>query len=101
MNDLREDLDRALRTVTFSEAPVERAKRAGRRIRTRRRVALLAGALAVAAVAAGYPALTRSQRRAAGPGDREQDTSAAPAPRRRPGRHGRRRRGRQPRRQAA
>ena len=60
MNDLREDLDRALRTVTFAEAPVERAKRAGRRIRTRRRVALLAGVLAVAAVAAGYPALTRN-----------------------------------------
>jgi hypothetical protein len=60
VNDLREDLDRALRTVTFSEAPLERAKRAGRRIRARRRVALLAGALAVAAVAAGYPALTRA-----------------------------------------
>ena len=60
MNDLREDLDRALRTVTFSEAPIERAKQAGRRIRTRRRVALLAGVLAVAAVAAGYPALSRN-----------------------------------------
>jgi hypothetical protein len=60
VNDLREDLDRALRTVTFAEAPVERAKQAGRRIRTRRRVALLAGVLAVAAVAAGYPALARN-----------------------------------------
>lgn len=60
MNDLHEDLDRALRAVTFSEAPVERAKRDGRRIRARRRVALLAGALAVAAVAAGYPALSGS-----------------------------------------
>ena len=60
MNDLREDLDRALRTVTFSEAPIERAKQAGRRIRTRRRVTLLAGVLAVAAVAAGYPALSRN-----------------------------------------
>ncbi len=60
MNDLREDLDRALRTVTISEAPVERAKRDGRRIRSRRRAALLAGALAVAAVAAGYPALSGS-----------------------------------------
>jgi hypothetical protein len=49
VNDLREDLDRALRTVTFAEAPVERAKQAGRRIRTRRRVALLAGVFAVAA----------------------------------------------------
>ena len=60
MNDLREELDRALRAVPVSAAPVERAKRDGRRIRTRRRAALLAGALAVAAVAAGYPALTGS-----------------------------------------
>jgi hypothetical protein len=60
MSELKEDLDRALRTVTFSEAPVERAKRAGHRIRTRRRFALLAGVLAVAAVAAGYPALARN-----------------------------------------
>jgi hypothetical protein len=60
VNELREDLDRALRAVTFGEAPVERAKRDGRRIRTRRRVTLLAGALAVAAVVASYPALTRS-----------------------------------------
>jgi hypothetical protein len=60
VNDLREDMDRALRAVTFGEAPVERAKQSGRRIRTRRRVALLAGALAVAAVAAGYPALARN-----------------------------------------
>ena len=60
MNELREDLDRALRTVTFGEAPIERAKRDGRRIRTRRRVTLLAGALAVVAVAAGYPALARN-----------------------------------------
>jgi hypothetical protein len=60
VNELREDLDRALRAVTFGEAPVERAKRAGRRIRTRRRVTLLAGVLAVAALAAGYPALTRT-----------------------------------------
>jgi hypothetical protein len=58
VNDLREDLDRALRAVTISEAPLERAKRDGRRIRTRRRAALLAGALAVAAVASGYPALS-------------------------------------------
>jgi hypothetical protein len=60
MSELKEDLDRALRTVTFSEAPVERAKRAGRRIRTRRRFALLAGVLTVAAVAAGYPSLARN-----------------------------------------
>ena len=60
MSDLREDLDRALRTVPVGDAPVDRAKRDGRKIRTRRRVALLAGALAVAAIAAGYPALDRS-----------------------------------------
>ena len=77
MNDLREDLDRALRTVTFSEAPVERAKRAGRRIRVRRRVAVLAGALAVAAVAAGYPALTRAS---AGPPAPATGQRTTPAP---------------------
>jgi hypothetical protein len=60
MSDLKEELDRALRTVTIGAAPVERAKRAGRRIRTQRRVALLAGVLAVAAAAVGYPALARS-----------------------------------------
>ena len=60
MSDLKEDLDCALRSVTFSEAPIERAKRRGRRLRTRRRVTLLAGALAIAAIAAGYPALTRT-----------------------------------------
>jgi hypothetical protein len=60
VNELREDLDRALRAVTFGAPPVEQAKRAGRRIRARRRAALLAGALAVAAIAAGYPALARS-----------------------------------------
>jgi hypothetical protein len=60
MSDLKEDLDRALRSVTFGTAPVEQAKQHGRRIRARRRAALLAGALAVAAIAAGYPALTRT-----------------------------------------
>ena len=59
MNDLREDLDRALRTVTFGEAPVERARRAGRRLRNRRRLAAVASVLVVAGVAAGYPALAR------------------------------------------
>jgi hypothetical protein len=81
VNDLREDLDRALRTVTFSEAPVERAKRAGRRIRVRRRVALLAGALAVAAVAAGYPALTRASAGPPAPATGQRTTPAAhPSP---------------------
>jgi len=65
VNDLREDLDRALRGVTFGEPPVERARRDGRRIRARRRAAVLAVVVAVAAVAAGYPALSGSG--AAGP----------------------------------
>jgi len=65
MSDLKEDLDRALRTVPFSEAPVERAKQHGRRLRTRRRLSVVAGAVVVAAIVAGYPALTRSG--AAGP----------------------------------
>lgn len=60
MSDLREDLDRAVRTVPFGDAPVERAKRDGRKIRIRRRVALVVGALAVVAVAAGYPTLAGS-----------------------------------------
>jgi hypothetical protein len=60
VNELREDLDRALRALPVGEAPLERAKREGRRLRARRRVALLAGAVAIAAVAAGYPALARN-----------------------------------------
>jgi hypothetical protein len=60
MSELREDLDRALRTVTAGPAPVEEAIRRGKTIRFRRRAALLASAVAVVAVAAGYPALTRS-----------------------------------------
>ncbi|HEY0934832.1 MAG TPA: hypothetical protein VGD91_13945, partial [Trebonia sp.] len=59
MNELHEDLDRALRAVTFNEAPVERTRRDGRRLRTRRRVAVLAGAVAVAVVAVGVPVLGR------------------------------------------
>lgn len=57
MSDLHEELDRALRAVPVPGAPVERARRDGRRLRTRRRAAVVAGALAVVAVAAGYPAL--------------------------------------------
>jgi hypothetical protein len=68
MNDLREELDRALRAVPVGAAPVERARRDGRRLRARRRAGVLAGVLAVVAVAAGYPALARST------------TSAPPAP---------------------
>jgi hypothetical protein len=79
VNQLREDLDRALRSVTFSEAPVERAKRDGRRIRARRRVTLLAGALAVAAVAASYPALTRAGAAPPGPATGQRTTPAPQA----------------------
>lgn len=57
MSGLHEELDQALRAVPLPGAPVERARRDGRRLRNRRRVAVVAGALAVAAVAAGYPAL--------------------------------------------
>ncbi|HEY6494712.1 MAG TPA: hypothetical protein VIZ43_15670 [Trebonia sp.] len=60
MNDLREDLDRAVRAVPIGQAPVDAARRDGRRIRTRRRLTAVAGVLVVAAVAAGYPALAGS-----------------------------------------
>jgi hypothetical protein len=73
MSDLREDLDRALRALPVSPAPVERARRDGRRLRTRRRAAVLAGAVAVAAVVAGYPALARSV--ASGPVPSAQQTA--------------------------
>lgn len=57
MTELRDDLDRALRSVTTGEAPVQRAMRDGRRLRSRRRLAVLAGAMAIAAVAAASPSL--------------------------------------------
>jgi hypothetical protein len=57
MKDLRQDLDRALSTITVSLPPVEDVLRDGRRLRTRRRIAVLAGTLAIAVLAAGYPAL--------------------------------------------
>jgi hypothetical protein len=59
MTELREDLDLALRSVPISEAPVQRAIRDGRRLRNRRRLTVLAGVLAVAAVAAASPSLAR------------------------------------------
>ncbi len=60
MTELKDDLDRALRSVTFGEAPVQRAIRGGRRLRNRRRLTVLASFVAIVAVAAGYPALTRN-----------------------------------------
>lgn len=59
MSELRESLDQAMRTVTVGEPPVDAAMCRGRAIRHRRRVTVLASALAVAVVAgAGYPAVT-------------------------------------------
>jgi hypothetical protein len=76
VNELREDLDRALRTVTFGEAPIERAKQDGRRLRIRRRLTVAVGALAVAAVAAGYPALARSSAAPPAPATGQRTTPA-------------------------
>lgn len=59
MTELRDDLDRALRSVTFGDAPVQRAMRDGRRLRNRRRLAVLAGALAIAAAAVASPSFAR------------------------------------------
>jgi hypothetical protein len=59
MTELKDDLDRALRSVTFGSAPVERAMRDGQRLRNRRRLTVLAAAVAIVSVAAGYPALSR------------------------------------------
>lgn len=68
MTGLRDDLDRALRSVTTGEAPVQRAMRDGRRLRNRRRLAVLASALAIAAVAAVSPSLARLSAAPALPG---------------------------------
>jgi hypothetical protein len=59
MSELRESLDQAMRTVTVGEPPVDAAMRRGRAIRHRRRVTVLASALAVAAASGvAYPAVT-------------------------------------------
>jgi hypothetical protein len=57
VNGLHEELDRALRALPVSAAPVERTRRAGRRLRTRRRLGAAAGALAVVAAAVVVPTL--------------------------------------------
>jgi hypothetical protein len=60
MSELRESLDQAMRTVIPGEPPVDAAMLRGRAIRRRRRVTVIASALAVAVVAGiGYPAVTR------------------------------------------
>jgi hypothetical protein len=59
MGELRESLDQAMRAVTVGDAPVDAAMRRGGTIRHRRRVTVLASALAVAVAAGvGYPAVT-------------------------------------------
>jgi hypothetical protein len=60
MTELREELDRALRTVTPGPAPVDETIRRGKAMRFRRRAVRLASAIAVVAVAASYPVLTRN-----------------------------------------
>jgi len=67
MTELRDDLDRALRSLTIGEAPVLPAMRDGRRLRDRRRLAVLAGVLAVAAVAAASPSIARMSAAPPGP----------------------------------
>ena len=59
MTELRDDLDRALRSVTFGEAPVAGAMRDGRRLRNRRRLAVLAGVVVIGAAAAASPSFAR------------------------------------------
>jgi hypothetical protein len=61
MSDLRTELDAVLRAVEPGPPPVEAAMRRGRRLRSRRRLTALAGAVAaVALVAAGYQVLPHS-----------------------------------------
>jgi hypothetical protein len=58
VSELHERFDQALRTVDPGPAPVDEAMRRGKAIRVRRWVAVVAGAVAVAAAVAGYPALS-------------------------------------------
>jgi hypothetical protein len=60
VNELRTELETELRALEVAPAPVAGTMRAGRRLRHRRRFAVAAGVLAVAAIAAGVPALTRA-----------------------------------------
>jgi hypothetical protein len=61
VSSFSEDLDQALRTIDPGPEPADDVMRRGKSIRLRRRMAAAAGAAAVlAAVLAGYPALTHS-----------------------------------------
>jgi hypothetical protein len=60
MSELRSELDAELRALDIAPAPVEAAMRQGRRLRHRRRLAVVAGVVAVIAIAAGVPVLTRA-----------------------------------------
>ena len=85
MTELRDDLDRALRAVPAGEAPVQRAMRDGRRLRNRRRLAVLAGVLAIAAAVAASPSLARGN---AGPAWPAVNRTATPGPSRTATPHG-------------
>jgi len=62
MSDLRETLDRALRTADPGEPPVDQAMRRGKGIRLRRRLTAVAGLVVVVAAAlTGYRSLSGSQ----------------------------------------
>lgn len=62
LDQLRDTLDEALRTINPGPAPVHAAVRRGKGIRARRRLTAFAGiAAVVAAGVVGYPALTHNQ----------------------------------------
>lgn len=61
MSSLSDDFDQAVLTIDPGPEPADEVMRRGKRIRLRRRIAAAAGAAGVlAAVLAGYPALTHS-----------------------------------------
>ncbi|HEY7264445.1 MAG TPA: hypothetical protein VH589_23545 [Trebonia sp.] len=77
MNDLAEDLDRALRDVVPGEPPVAEAIRRGKVIRVRRRGVVLASVVAVVAAATASPVLARY---AAAPASEPAQHRHTPAP---------------------
>jgi hypothetical protein len=60
MSELRTELETELRALDITPAPVGDAMRAGRRLRQRRRFAVVAGVIAMVAIAAGVPVVTRA-----------------------------------------